>query len=158
MVEVNITINGKRYTSNVEERLLLVHFIRDIVKLKGTHIGCDTGHCGACTVLLNGRPVKSCQVFAVQADGGEVLTVEGLEREGKLSIEQEAFIKNFAMQCGYCTPGMLMITYYIIRKYRNLSRDEIRDKIHGNYCMCTGYVQIVDAIEYAHKKYWEGKS
>ncbi len=158
MVVVTITINGKKYTADVEPRLLLVHFIRDVAKLKGTHIGCDTGHCGACTVIMNGRPVKSCQIFAVQADGAEILTVEGLAKGEELSIEQEAFRNNFALQCGYCTPGMLMMTYYIIRKYPKLTREQIRRLLHGNYCMCTGYVHIINAVQEAHRKYWEGKS
>jgi Aerobic-type carbon monoxide dehydrogenase, small subunit CoxS/CutS homologs len=151
-VKVSIKINGTVLERDVEPRLLLVHFIRDVAGLKGTHVGCETGHCGACTVLLNGKPVKSCQLFAVQANGSEVETVEGLERDGKLSLEQEAFIDNFAMQCGYCTPGMLMITHYLLRRYPRLTREEIREKIHGNYCMCTGYVQIVNAIEDAFKR------
>jgi aerobic-type carbon monoxide dehydrogenase small subunit (CoxS/CutS family) len=155
MVKVNITINGKAYSLNVEPRLLLVHFIRDVAKLKGTHIGCDTGHCGACTVLLNGVPIKSCQMFAVQADGEKIATVEGLQHDGKLSLEQQAFRDNFAVQCGYCTPGMLMMAHYLIRKYPSLPREEIRDKLHGNYCMCTGYLQIIKAVEEAHKKYWQ---
>ncbi len=151
-MKVSIKINGTVLERDVEPRLLLVHFIRDVAGLKGTHVGCETGHCGACTVLLNGKPVKSCQLFAVQANGSEVETVEGLERDGKLSLEQEAFIDNFAMQCGYCTPGMLMITHYLLRRYPRLTREEIREKIHGNYCMCTGYVQIVNAIEDAFKR------
>jgi aerobic-type carbon monoxide dehydrogenase small subunit (CoxS/CutS family) len=153
-MQVTISINGKKYTADVEPRLLLVHFIRDVAKLKGTHIGCDTGHCGACTIIMEGKPVKSCQLFTVQADGAEILTVEGLEQDGKLSIEQEAFRDNFAIQCGYCTPGMLMMTYYLIRKYPNMSRDEIKRRLKGNYCMCTGYVHIISAVEDAHRRYW----
>lgn len=158
MVAVNVRVNGKQYLADVEPRVLLIDFIRDTIKLKGTHRGCDTGHCGACTVLMDGKPVKSCQILAVQADGAEIMTVEGLEpEEGKFSIEQEAFIENFAIQCGYCTPGFLIMTYYLIRKYPELTREEIREKLHGNYCMCTGYQQIVDAVQSAQKKYLASK-
>lgn len=153
MVNVTLTINGTKYMDDIEPRTLLVHFIRDNLKLKGTHIGCDTGHCGACTVLLDGEPVKSCQILAIQVDGQSVKTVEGLEEGEKPSIEQEAFRNNFAMQCGYCTSGFLMMTHYIIRNNAELTRDEIREKLHGNYCMCTGYQQIVDAVQEAQKKY-----
>ncbi|BBD72152.1 (2Fe-2S)-binding protein [Sulfodiicoccus acidiphilus] len=151
-MKVKLRINGEEREADVEPRLLLVHFIRDVLKLKGTHVGCETGHCGACTVLMDGKPIKSCQVFAVQADGTEIITVEGLERDGKLSVEQQAFVDNFAIQCGYCTPGMLVMTRYLLGKYEKLSREEIREKIHGNYCMCTGYVQIINAIEDAFRR------
>lgn len=154
---VKITINDNEFSADIEPRLLLVHFLRDVAKLKGTHIGCDTGHCGACTVLLDGKPIKSCQMFAVQADGRHVLTIEGLEESGKLSVEQQAFTDNFAIQCGYCTPGMIMMTHYLIRRYPDLTMDEIREKLHGNYCMCTGYIQILNAIRDAHTKYWRDK-
>ncbi len=157
MVTVHIKINDKDFGAEVEPRLLLVHFVRDMAKVRGPHIGCDTGHCGACTVLLDGKPVKSCQIFAVQADGHSIVTVEGLAAEGKLSVEQEAFRDNFAIQCGYCTSGMLIMTRYLIQKYPSLTRDEIRDRLHGNYCMCTGYEQIVDAVEEAHRKFWQQK-
>jgi aerobic carbon-monoxide dehydrogenase small subunit len=175
LTQTTLSINGKEYSFDLEPRLLLVHCIRENAKLKGTHIGCDTGHCGACTVLLDGKPIKSCQIFAIQTDGRQILTVEGLgsgdvsalnesksaallespDREKTLSLEQKAFQENFAVQCGYCTPGMLMMTYYLIRKHRTLSREEIRESIHGNYCMCTGYFHIVNAVEQAHKMYWE---
>lgn len=159
MVTVTVSINGKTYTGVIQPRFLLVHFIREVAKLKGTHIGCDTGHCGACTVILNGKPVKSCQLFAVQADGCDVLTVEGLSGpDGQLSVEQQAFRDNFAAQCGYCTPGMLMMTHYLIRNYPKLTRETIVEKLHGNYCMCTGYVHIVNAVEEAHKRYWKSGS
>lgn len=158
MVVVNLKVNGKEYSAETEPRMLLVHFIRDALKLKGTHIGCDTGHCGACTVIMDGKPVKSCQLLAVQADGSDIMTVEGLEpEEGKYSIEQEAFRENFAMQCGYCTPGFLMMTHYLIRENPEMTREEIREKLHGNYCMCTGYQQIVDAVQDAQKKYLAAK-
>ncbi|MEM3191291.1 MAG: (2Fe-2S)-binding protein [Candidatus Parvarchaeota archaeon] len=156
MVTVSLKVNGKKYTADTEPRTLLVHFIRDTLGLKGTHIGCDTGHCGACTILMNGEPVKSCQILAVQAEGADLLTVEGLEpEEGKYSIEQESFREHFAMQCGYCTPGFLMMTRYLVRNEPDLTREEIREKLHGNYCMCTGYQQIVDAVQDAQKKYRE---
>ena len=158
MVTVNLKINGKQYSEEAEPRLLLVHFIRDALKLKGTHIGCDTGHCGACTILWDGKPVKSCQILAVQAEGANIMTVEGLEPEdGKLSIEQESFRENFAQQCGYCTPGFLMMTRYLIRNNEEMTREEIREKLHGNYCMCTGYQQIVDAVQDAQRKYFATK-
>ena len=115
MVTVNMIINGRKYSGEAEPRALLVHFIRDVLKLRGTHVGCDTGHCGACTILWDGKPVKSCQILAVQAEGANILTVEGLEpEEGRLSIEQQSFRDNFAMQCGYCTPGFLIVTRYLI--------------------------------------------
>ncbi len=154
MVTVSMKINGKNYSGEAEPRTLLVHFIRDTLRLKGTHIGCDTGHCGACTILWNGEPVKSCQILAVQAEGVDLTTVEGLEpEEGKYSIEQESFREHFAMQCGYCTPGFLMMTRYLIRNNPEMTREEIREKLHGNYCMCTGYQQIVDAVQDAQKKF-----
>ncbi|MDA8142925.1 MAG: (2Fe-2S)-binding protein [Thermoplasmatales archaeon] len=154
MVTVSMKINGKNYSGEAEPRTLLVHFIRDTLRLKGTHIGCDTGHCGACTILWNGEPVKSCQILAVQAEGADLTTVEGLEpEEGKYSIEQESFREHFAMQCGYCTPGFLMMTRYLIRNNPEMTREEIREKLHGNYCMCTGYQQIVDAVQDAQKKF-----
>ncbi len=151
MTRVSIKLNDRVHEADIEPRTLLVDFIRDAAGLKGTHVGCETGHCGACTVILDGKAVKSCQIFAVQASGSSVLTVEGLAPEDKFSVEQDAFMKNFAIQCGYCTPGMLMTTRYLISKYRNLTRDQIRDYLHGNYCMCTGYNQIVDAIEDAQR-------
>ncbi|HLH85306.1 MAG TPA: (2Fe-2S)-binding protein [Thermoplasmataceae archaeon] len=159
MVEVKMTVNGKMYEADVEPRVLLVHFIRDVLKLKGTHVGCETGHCGACTILLNGEAVKSCQMLAVQANGATITTVEGLEGpNGELSIEQESFREHFAMQCGYCTPGFLMMTRYLITNNPELTREEIRDRLHGNYCMCTGYQQIVDAVQDAQKKYLAQKA
>lgn len=158
MVQISVKINDRSYSAEVEPRLLLIHFIRDVAGIKGPHVGCDTGHCGACTILLNGKPAKSCQMFAVQADGQAITTVEGLSADGRPSLEQEAFRDNFAIQCGYCAPGMLMMTRYLIQKYPSLTRDEIRDRLHGNYCMCTGYEQIVNAVEDAHRKYWKGKT
>jgi carbon-monoxide dehydrogenase small subunit len=146
---VKVSINGEKYEADVEPRLLLVHLIRDVFRLTGTHIGCDTTHCGACTVLLDGRPVKSCTVFGVQASGREIMTVEGLERDGRLHPVQEGFIAEHGLQCGYCTPGMLMTSYAFLGKHPSPSEDEIRWAISGNLCRCTGYVNIVKAIRHA---------
>jgi aerobic-type carbon monoxide dehydrogenase small subunit (CoxS/CutS family) len=158
MVKINLKVNGKSYTHEVADNLLLIDYIRDVIGLKGTHRGCDTGHCGACTVLMNGEPVKSCQILAAQADGSEITTVEGLEQDGKLSLEQQAFIDNHAAQCGFCTPGFLMMTHYLITNIdHEMSDEEIKDYIHGNYCMCTGYKPIINAIKDAQKRYFEIK-
>ena len=148
-MRVGVTINGERRDADVEPRLLLVHLIREVFRLTGTHIGCDTTHCGACTVLLDGRPVKSCTVFAVQADGRTVMTVEGLEQDGKLHPLQEGFVQEHGLQCGYCTPGMLMTSYEFLQRHPRPSEDEIRHAISGNLCRCTGYVNIVKAIQHA---------
>jgi carbon-monoxide dehydrogenase small subunit len=148
-MRVGVTINGERRDADVEPRLLLVHLIREVFRLTGTHIGCDTSHCGACTVLVDGRPVKSCTVFAVQADGRTVMTVEGLEQDGKLHPLQEGFIQEHGLQCGYCTPGMLMTSYEFLQRHPRPSEDEIRHAISGNLCRCTGYVNIVKAIQHA---------
>jgi carbon-monoxide dehydrogenase small subunit len=146
---VQVAINGEKRQAEVESRLLLVHFIRDVLRLTGTHIGCDTTHCGACTVLLDGRPVKSCTVFAVQAHGREIMTVEGLEQDGKLHPLQQGFVEEHGLQCGYCTPGMLMTSYAFLKKHAAPTEDEIRRAISGNLCRCTGYVNIVKAIQHA---------
>ena len=148
-MRVGVTINGERRDADVEPRLLLVHLIREVFRLTGTHIGCDTTHCGACTVLLDGRPVKSCTVFAVQADGRTLMTVEGLEQDGKLHPVQEGFVQEHGLQCGYCTPGMLMTSYELLQRHPRPSEDEIRHAISGNLCRCTGYVNIVKAIQHA---------
>ena len=153
---VKVAINGEKYEADVEPRLLLVHLIRDVLRLTGTHIGCDTTHCGACTVLLDGRPVKSCTVFSVQANGKALMTVEGLEQDGKLHPLQEGFIEEHGLQCGYCTPGMLMTSYAFLKKHPTPTEDEIRGAISGNLCRCTGYVNIVKAIQYGAKKLREG--
>jgi carbon-monoxide dehydrogenase small subunit len=142
-----LTVNGKPYEGEAEPRTLLVHFLRDHLRLTGTHIGCVVGRCGACTVLWNGAPAKSCMVFAVQADGGEILTVEGLAEEGRLHPLQEAFWRNDAAECGYCTPGMIMSGYGLLLKNRNPSDEEIKRAISGNLCRCTGYRNIVAAIK-----------
>jgi carbon-monoxide dehydrogenase small subunit len=151
-MRVGVTINGERRDADVEPRLLLVHLIREVFRLTGTHIGCDTTHCGACTVLLDGRPVKSCTVFAVQADGRTLMTVEGLEQNGQLHPVQEGFVQEHGLQCGYCTPGMLMTSYAYLQRHPRPSEDEIRHAISGNLCRCTGYVNIVKAIQAAAAK------
>ena len=146
---VKVAINGEKHEAEVEPRLLLVHMIRENLRLTGTHIGCDTSHCGACTVLLDGRPVKSCTLFAVQAHGREITTVEGLEQDGKLHPLQESFMAEHGLQCGYCTPGMLMTGVAFLKKHPKPTEDEIRWGISGNLCRCTGYVNIVKAIQHA---------
>ena len=146
---VKVAINGEKHEAEVEPRLLLVHMIRENLRLTGTHIGCDTSHCGACTVLLDGRPVKSCTMFAVQAHGREITTVEGLEQDGKLHPVQDAFIAEHGLQCGYCTPGMLMTSVAFLKKNPTPSEDDIRRAISGNLCRCTGYVNIVKAVQHA---------
>jgi carbon-monoxide dehydrogenase small subunit len=155
-MQVQVTINGDKHQAEVEPRLLLVHLIRDVLRLTGTHIGCDTTHCGACAVLLDGRPIKSCTMFAVQAHGRELMTVEGLEQNGALHPVQEGFMQEHGLQCGYCTPGMLMTSYAFLKKTPNPTEDEIRRAISGNLCRCTGYVNIVKSIEYAAAKLRRG--
>jgi aerobic carbon-monoxide dehydrogenase small subunit len=146
---VVVTVNGERYEREVEARKLLVHFIRDDLDLTGTHVGCDTGNCGACTVLLDGSSVKSCMLLAAQADGSELTTVEGLAPDGELTPLQHAFSQHHALQCGYCTPGMLLSATYLLSRTQNPTEDEIRRCIQGNICRCTGYVNIVKAIQAA---------
>jgi carbon-monoxide dehydrogenase small subunit len=148
-MRVQVTVNGEKHEADVEPRLLLVHFLREVLRLTGTHIGCDTSHCGACTVLMDGRPVKSCTVFAVQANGKSLLTVEGLERDGALHPLQASFVSEHGLQCGYCTPGMLMTGYAFLQKNPTPTEDEIRRAISGNLCRCTGYVNIVKAVQHA---------
>jgi carbon-monoxide dehydrogenase small subunit len=155
-VPIKIKVNGVEHSADVEPRLLLVHFLRENLRLTGTHIGCDTTHCGACTVLVDGRAIKSCTLFAVMADGSEVMTVEGLEQDGKLHPLQEGFFQEHGLQCGYCTPGMLMTGYAFLKSNGNPTEDEIRHAISGNLCRCTGYVNIVKAYEYAAAKLREG--
>ena len=149
---IQVTINGAAHEADVEARLLLVHLLRENLNMTGTHIGCDTTSCGACTVLLNGQPVKSCTVFAVQADGQEVMTVEGLAQNGKLHPVQEGFYEKHGLQCGFCTPGMMLTSYAFLKHNPNPSEDEIRWAISGNLCRCTGYVNIVKAVQYAAEK------
>ena len=150
--DVRITVNGEPREAAVESRLLLVHWLRDVLRLTGTHIGCDTTHCGACTVLLDGEPVKSCTVLAVQADGGGVTTVEGLEQDGTLHPLQEGFQQEHGLQCGFCTPGMLMTGRALLERTADPSEADIRQAISGNLCRCTGYVNIVKSIEHAAAK------
>ncbi|MFQ6024093.1 MAG: (2Fe-2S)-binding protein [Acidiferrobacterales bacterium] len=150
--KIHVTVNGTEHEAEVESRLLLVHLIRDVLRLTGTHIGCDTTHCGACTLLLDGEPVKSCTVLAVQADGCELMTVEGLEQDGQLHPLQEGFWEKHGLQCGYCTPGMMMTAYALLQDNTDPSEDEIRQAISGNLCRCTGYVNIVKSIQYAAEK------
>ena len=147
---IRVTINGEVYEQEVEARKLLVHFIRDVLDLTGTHVGCDTGNCGACTVLMDGKTVKSCMLLAIQADGSKVTTVEGLAgADGELTALQQAFSKSHALQCGYCTPGMLLSATYLLEQNPHPSEEEIRRGIQGNICRCTGYVNIVEAIKSA---------
>ncbi len=149
---IHVTVNGVPRASTVDARTLLVSYLREHLTLTGTHIGCDTGHCGACTVLVDGKAVKSCMMLAVQTDGCEVRTVEGLEMAGKLHPVQEGFTKEHGLQCGYCTPGMMMTSVALLAKNPNPTEDEIRRGISGNLCRCTGYVNIVKAVQYAAKQ------
>jgi aerobic carbon-monoxide dehydrogenase small subunit len=145
---IRVEINGEAYEQEVEARKLLVHFVRDVLDLTGTHVGCDTGNCGACTVLLDGKTVKSCMLLAIQADGSRVTTVEGLAGpDGELTPLQRAFSASHALQCGYCTPGMLLSATYLLGQNPHPSEEEIRRGIQGNICRCTGYVNIVEAIK-----------
>ena len=146
---ITVEVNGVQYEREVEARRLLIHFIRDDLSLTGTHIGCDTGNCGACSVLIDGVLVKSCMMLAVQADGAKIETVEGLASDGELNGLQQAFSDHHALQCGYCTPGMLMSATALLRENASPSEEEIRKGIQGNICRCTGYVNIVEAIKAA---------
>ncbi|MFQ5875436.1 MAG: (2Fe-2S)-binding protein [Dehalococcoidia bacterium] len=149
---VTVTVNGARHQTELEPRLLLVHYLREVLNLTGTNIGCDTSQCGACTIILNGDAVKSCTLFAVQADGGEILTIEGLAKDGQLHPLQEGFWEKHGLQCGYCTPGMIMATYQLFKLNPNPSEAEIRHALEGNLCRCTGYQNIVEAVQYAATK------
>ena len=155
-VPIKVKVNGVEHSADIEPRLLLVHFLRETLQLTGTHIGCDTSHCGACTVVMDGRAIKSCTAFAVQADGRSITTVEGLEQDGKLHPLQDGFYQEHGLQCGYCTPGMLMTGIAFLETNNNPSDDEIRHAISGNLCRCTGYVNIVKAYQYAAQKMREG--
>jgi carbon-monoxide dehydrogenase small subunit len=152
MRKITVTVNGGRQTSEVEPRLLLVHYLRDVLGLTGTHVGCETSLCGACTVRLNGDAVKSCTVLAVQADGGEVTTIEGLAANGKLHALQDGFWEEHGLQCGYCTPGMIMAASQLLERNPDPSDEEIRHGLEGNLCRCTGYQHIVNAVKHAAKK------
>jgi aerobic carbon-monoxide dehydrogenase small subunit len=149
---ISVTINGTPYEGDVEARTLLVHWIRDTLRLTGTHIGCDTTSCGACTILVDGKATKSCTMFAVQANGRQLMTVEGLEQGGQLHPLQEGFHEEHALQCGYCTPGMMMTSLALLQRNPNPTEHEIRVGISGNLCRCTGYINIVKAVQYAAKK------
>ncbi len=149
---ITLTINGSSVTKEVDARLLLVHFIREDLDLTGTHIGCDTTSCGACTVMMNGRTVKSCTIFAVQANGAEIETIEGVANGAELHPLQEGFWEKHGLQCGYCTPGMIISAKHLLSKNPSPTEDEIRQGISGNLCRCTGYNKIVEAIQYAAEK------
>ena len=149
---VTIEINGSSFTREVDSRLLLVHFLREDLQMTGTHIGCDTTHCGACTVLMDGRSIKTCTVYTVQANGKSLTTIEGMETEGKLHPLQEGFHEEHGLQCGFCTPGMIMRAAELLEKNPNPSEEEIRMGISGNLCRCTGYGNIIKAVQYAAEK------
>lgn len=152
MATVSITVNGRTRVADVEPRMLLVHFLREHLNLTGTHVGCDTSQCGACTVFIDGRSAKSCTVFAVQADGSEVQTIEGLATDGRLHPMQEAFWEEHGLQCGYCTPGMIMSAVTLLKENPHPSEQEIREGLDGNLCRCTGYQHIVNAVQHAAAK------
>ena len=149
---VTVTVNGEKHTSDIQSRLLLSSYLREVLNLTGTHVGCDTSQCGACTVILNGSSVKSCTLFAVQADGAEVTTVEGLEKDGQLHPVQEGFWEEHGLQCGFCTPGMIMSSVALLESNSDPSEEEIRHALAGNLCRCTGYHNIVKAVRYAAEK------
>ena len=149
---ISVIVNGSEHTSDVEPRLLLAHYLREVLDLTGTHVGCDTTNCGACTIILDGKAVKSCTIFAVQADGGEITTVEGLAQNGDLHPIQEGFWEEHGLQCGFCTPGMIMAAYDLLERNPQPSEAEIRHGLAGNLCRCTGYHNIVKAVQYAADK------
>jgi carbon-monoxide dehydrogenase small subunit len=149
---ININVNGVDQSAEVEPRLLLVHYLRDVLELTGTHVGCETSICGACTVMIDGQAVKSCTMFAVQADGSKITTIEGLATNGELHSVQEGFWEKHGLQCGYCTPGMIVAGAQLLDRNASPSPEEIRHGLEGNLCRCTGYQHIVEAIEYAAKK------
>ncbi len=151
-MNISVTVNGKRHEHDVEPRLLLVHYIRDVLQLTGTHVGCDTTQCGACTVIMDGAAVKSCTVLAVQADGSEIQTIEGLAKDGELHPIQRGFWEEHGLQCGFCTPGMIMTAVDLLKNKPAPSEEEIRKGIEGNLCRCTGYQNIVKAIQYAARE------
>jgi carbon-monoxide dehydrogenase small subunit len=151
-VPISVTVNGVKHEAEVEPRLLLVYFLRENLGLTGTHVGCDTSQCGACTIHWNGRAVKSCTILAVQANGAEITTIEGLAREGALHPVQEGFREKHGLQCGYCTPGMIMTAVDLLRRNPSPTEEEIRHALEGNLCRCTGYVNIVEAIQWAAER------
>jgi carbon-monoxide dehydrogenase small subunit len=149
---INLNVNGVSRSDEVEPRMLLVHYLRDVLELTGTHVGCETSLCGACTVMLDGQAVKSCTLFAVQADGSSVTTIEGLAKNGELHPVQEGFWEKHGLQCGYCTPGMIVAAAQLLDRNSSPSRDEICHGLEGNLCRCTGYQHIIEAVQYAAKK------
>ena len=151
-MRVNLTINGQRRADDVEPRMLLVHYLREVAQLTGTHVGCETSMCGACTVHLNGQAVKSCTILTVQADGAGITTIEGLAKNGELHPMQEGFWEEHGLQCGYCTPGMIMSAAHLLQHNPSPSDDEIRVALEGNLCRCTGYQHIIKAVQYAATK------
>jgi aerobic carbon-monoxide dehydrogenase small subunit len=157
-MRVTLTVNNQRREDEIEPRMLLVHYLRDVAGLTGTHVGCETSLCGACTVLLDGNAVKSCTVLAAQADGAKVTTVEGLAQDGKLHPVQEGFWEEHGLQCGYCTPGMIMASVDLLSRNSNPSEAEIRHALEGNLCRCTGYQHIIKAVQYAANKMRSGKA
>jgi aerobic carbon-monoxide dehydrogenase small subunit len=152
MKKISVTVNGTTHQSDVEPRMLLVHYLRDVLNLTGTHVGCETSLCGACTVMVDGQAVKSCTMLAAQADGATVTTIEGLAQSGELHPVQQAFWEHHGLQCGYCTPGMIMATAQILQRNPDPTEDEIRHGLEGNLCRCTGYQHIVQAVQCAAKK------
>jgi carbon-monoxide dehydrogenase small subunit len=152
MADVSMTVNGKVRKANVDPRVLLVYFLRETLRLTGTHIGCDTSQCGACTVLIDGRSAKSCTIFAVQTDGSEITTIEGLAKNGQLHPLQEGFWEEHGLQCGFCTPGMIMAAVTLLKDNPSPSERDIREGLTGNFCRCTGYQHIVNAIQHAAKR------
>jgi carbon-monoxide dehydrogenase small subunit len=153
--EISVTVNGTRHASSVEPRLLLVHYLRDELGLTGTHVGCDTSQCGACTVIVDGAAVKSCTVLAVQADDSEVVTIEGLAQDGELHPVQEGFWEEHGLQCGFCTPGIIMTLHQVLEEQPDPSEEEIRHSLAGNICRCTGYQNIVKAAQFAAQRMQE---
>lgn len=153
---INVSVNGKKYQNEVEGRLLLVHYLRDKLRLTGTHVGCDTSSCGACTVLVDGKAVKSCTMLAAQADGSSIKTIEGMAENGQLHPIQEGFKEKHGLQCGFCTPGMVMTAADLLKNNPDPTEEEIRHALEGNFCRCTGYHNIVEAIKYAAEKSKKG--
>ena len=151
-----MTVNGEQYSNDVEPRLLLVHYIREVLGLTGAHIGCETTQCGACTVLVDGQSVKSCTMLAVQADGAELLTIEGLQKDGQMHPIQEGFWEEHGLQCGFCTPGMILSAYQLLERNPNPSEAEIREGLQGNLCRCTGYHNIIKSVQHAAAHMKEG--
>ncbi len=152
LVDITLTVNGQQLSKSVEPRTLLVHFLRENLRLTGTHVGCDTSSCGACTILLNGKALKSCTMLAVQADGKSITTIEGLANKGQLHPIQEGFHQEHGLQCGFCTPGMIMTAADLLSNNANPNEEEIREALEGNFCRCTGYHNIVKSVQYAAKK------